>query len=78
MAGGKNGLRAKWITKHNAPAHGAFKMIGAIGEAVLSSRVPWIDRKLNETGAMEAFDRSFRKEIDTATRKILEREQRKK
>ncbi len=78
MAGGKNGLRAKWITKHNAPAHGAFKMIGAIGEAVLSSRVPWIDKKLNETGAMEAFDRSFRKEIDTATRKILEREQRKK
>ena len=78
MAGGKNGLRAKWITKHNAPAHGAFKMIGAIGEAVLSSRVPWIDKKLNESGAMEAFDRSFRREIDTATKKILEQEQRKK
>lgn len=78
MAGGKNGLRAKWITKHNAPAHGAFKVIGAIGEAALSSRVPWVDKKLNETGAMEAFDRSFRKEIDTATKKILAREQRKK
>lgn len=78
MAGGKNGLRAKWITKHNAPAHGAFKMLGAIGEAVLSSRVPWVDRNLAESQAMEAFDRSFRKEIDTATRKILEREQRKK
>ena len=78
MAGGKNGLRAKWITKHNAPAHGAFKMIGAIGEAVLSSRVPWIDKKLNESGAMEAFDRSFNKEIQTATSKIIAREQRKK
>ena len=78
MAGGKNGLRAKWITKHNAPAHGAFKMIGAIGEAVLSSRVPWIDKKLNESGAMEAFDRSFKKEIQTATSKIIAREQRKK
>ena len=78
MAGGKNGLRAKWITKHNAPAHGAFKMIGAIGEAVLSSRVPWIDKKLNESGAMEAFDRSFKKEIQTATSKIIALEQRKK
>jgi hypothetical protein len=53
-------------------------MIGAIGEAVLSSRVPWVDRNLAESQAMEAFDRNFRKEIDTATRKILEREQRKK
>ncbi len=78
MAGGKNGLRAKWITKHNAPARGAFKVIGTIGEAMLSSRVPWVDKKMNESGAMEAFDRSFRREIDIATNKIIEREQRKK
>lgn len=79
MANGKNGVNAVWVRKHtDAPAAGRFQIIGAIGEAMLSSRVPWISKKFNEAGAMESFDRSFKKEIVNATQKILEKEQRKK
>jgi len=75
MAGGKLGLKSKWITKHFSPAYGAFKVIGAIGESILSSRVSWVDKKLDDRRAMEAFDRNFMKEIQKATEKILAKQQ---
>lgn len=78
MVNGKNGLSAKWITKHNPPARGQFKIMGAIGEAVLNNAVPWVDKKLHDVGAMEAFDRSIKKDIDKRIIAIMAKEQRQK
>lgn len=71
IPGSKIGTINKWITKHNsAPARGFFKHYGK-AEAKLTNNVDWVSKKIDDTGAMAAFEINLKKDIDKRIEYIL-------